>query len=217
MLKFKKNSYSNNNQLLTELPFYGIGGSIYRIEEAEEAYYKVLYNHDGSINSNKIPVPKKKNKNLQFLLKDYFEDLNKYLELFQNQYLDYENSSNKVTLTNKQFILLAIITLLASIFSIPFLFTTTYIGLLFSTISVLSLYIVCDIHKKDINRNKERNNFMKQYKELERDLANYRSGKSILKENNKTIYTEIKEVDKSNLKILPKIKTLTKDIVREIA
>lgn len=211
---FQKTSYNNddNKLLLSELPFYGIGGTIYRIEEAEESYYKILYNQDGSINPNKIPVPKKKSKNLQFLLKDYFMDLSNYLSKFENQYLDYENNTVKETLTNKQFILLVIITSLASIFSIPFLFTTTTIGLLFSTVSLLSLYIVCDIHKKDINNNNKRNTFMKQYKDLERDLANYNSGKNIINEKKETIYSEIKKVDKSYLKIFPKIKTLTKEI-----
>ena len=165
-LLFKKddNQSNDNNLLLQELPFYGIGGTICRIEEAEESYYKVLYNQDGSINPLKIPVPKKKKKNFKYLLDDYFKDLVNYLDKFKNKHIELETSTYKEVLTNKQFILLSIITFLASIFSIPFLFTTTIIGLIFSTVSILSLYIVCDIHKKDAQTVNSRNVFIKQYK-----------------------------------------------------
>lgn len=216
----KGNLIDNNNTkiLLPEIPFYGIGGTICRIEEAPESYYKVLYNQDGTINQNKIPVPKKKTKNFNLILKDYCNDLKNYLDKFQEQYLAYENSDNKPILTNKQFYLLMTITSLATIASIPFLFTTTIAGLIFGTISATSLYIVCDIHKKDITNIKNSNQFKKQYKKYQRDLIDYRSGNAIYKEKQaETIYTEINKIDKSHLNIFPKIKILKKDEIQETA
>ena len=210
--KDNKLSNDNNNLLLQELPFYGIGGTIYRIEEAEEAYYKVLYNQDGSINLNKIPVPKKKKRNLQYLLDDYFKDLSNYLDKFNNKYIEFENNTYKEILTNKQFILLLIITFLSSIFSIPFLFTTTTTGLIFSTVSVLSLYIVCDIHKKDAQTVNSRNVFIKQYKELESSLKNYQSNKISLKNSERAKNRQIKAMDNSYFKPFIKIKNLIREI-----
>jgi len=218
----KKNESDKNvsgiNLLLPELPFYGIGGTIYCIEEAPESYHKILYNQDGSINPNKIPVPKKKNKNFNLVLNDYCKDLKNYLDKFQNQYLEYESSINIHVLSDKQFYCLAIVTLIATLASIPFLFSTAWIGVIFATISGMSLYIVCDIHKNDVIKDKKHNRFKKQYKKYQRDLANYRSGKPIYKEKNEeTVYTEIDKVDKSYLKFLPKIKILIKDEYKEVA
>ena len=220
LFKSKKDKTSENNIeiLLPELPFYGLGGTIYRIEEAPESYYKVLYNQDGSINPQKIPVPKKKNKNFNLILKDYCEDLKNYLDKFQNQYLEYENNIDNPVLTNKQFYALAIVTALATVSSIPFLLTTAWTGIIFGTISALSLYVVCDIHKKDLQKIKSHNKFKKQYKKYQRDLVDYCSGNPIYKEKQaETIYTEIKKVDKSYLKIFPKIRILKKDKINETA
>lgn len=213
-LLFKKddNQSNDNNLLLQELPFYGIGGTICRIEEAEESYYKVLYNQDGSINPLKIPVPKKKKKNFKYLLDDYFKDLGNYLDKFKNKHIELETSTYKEVLTNKQFILLSIITFLASIFSIPFLFTTTIIGLIFSTVSILSLYIVCDIHKKDVQTINERNIFIDEYKKLEKYLKDYNTGKTNFKAKDKPMHQKIKKMDNSYLKPLNRIKNLVREI-----
>lgn len=211
---FKKsdNLGNDNNLLLQELPFYGIGGTICRIEEAEESYYKVLYNQDGSINPLKIPVPKKKKKNFKYLLDDYFKDLGNYLDMFKNKHIELETNTYKEVLTNKQFILLSTITFLASIFSIPFLFTTTIIGLIFSAVSILSLYIVCDIHKKDVQTINERNIFIDGYKKLEKDLKDYNAGKTNFKVKDKTMHQKIKKIDNSYLKPLNRIKNLVREI-----
>lgn len=211
---FKKddNQSNDNNLLLQELPFYGIGGTICRIEEAEESYYKVLYNQDGSINPLKIPVPKKKKKNFKYLLDDYFKDLGNYLDKFKNKHIELETNTYKEVLTNKQFILLSTITFLASIFSIPFLFTTTIIGLIFSAVSILSLYIVCDIHKKDVQTINERNIFIDEYKKLEKYLKDYNTGKTNFKAKDKPMHQEIKKIDNSYLKPLNRIKNLVREI-----
>lgn len=204
--------------ILPELPFYGIGGTIYRVEETEDSYYKVIYNANGSINPQKIPVPKNKKRNFKPLLKDYCHDLKNYLDKVQNQYIECESNITDTTLTNKQFYTLALITLMATIASIPFLFSTAWIGLVFSTISALSFCILCDIHKKDIVKLKKQKQFKKQYIQYQRDLANYRSSNPIFKnKNDETNYTKINEVDKSYLKIFPKIRRLKKDNYNEAA
>lgn len=211
---FEKNNsqIEENNLLLQKLPFYGVGGSIYRIEEADEAYYKILYNQDGSINPNKIPVPKKKKKNLKYLLDDYFKDLSNYLDKYKDKHIELDNNNYKEVLTNKQFILLSSVTFLASIFSIPFLFTTTTIGLVFSAISILSLYIVCDIHKKDVKNINERDIFINQYKELEKYLKDYNTGNTDVKTIIKTRYSSVKKMEHSYLKPFYIIKKLVREI-----
>ena len=201
-----------NEILLPEIPFYGISGSICRIEEAEESYYKVLYNHDGTINKTKIPVPKKKNKNFNLIIKDYYEDLKQYLDIFENTYLEYETNNITKILTNKQYYCLLIVTFLASLLSIPFLFTTSIIGVIFGSISIFSLYLVYDIHKKDEEKINIRNTFKNNYKQLQNNLVEYKNGNIKYKEKQKeTIYTEIKKLEKNNLKIFPKLNILTKE------
>lgn len=215
----KKNNLLENNKLLfSEIPFYGIGGTIYRFEEADDSYYKVIYNQDGTINPQKLPISKKKGKNYRLLENDYYKEIEKYLKNLNDKYLEYTNNSYKANLTNKQFYILAIATFLASIVSIPFLLTTAWIGLVFATISVLSLYIVCDVHKKDVQNIKERSSFITQYKELERALTNYNLGSTNSKgKNTETTYTKIEGIDKSHVKIIPNIKILTNNGLKEAA
>ena len=198
----KKNELlDNNNKLLfNELPFYGIGGTIYCIEEAEEAYYKVIYNQDGTINPQKLPIPKKKGRNFILVQEDYYNEVKTILDKLREQYLEYEHNNYKSILSNSQFYILAIVTFLASMASIPFLLSTAWIGLVFATVSVLSLYIVCDIHKRDIQNTKEKDTFMKQYKKLEKDLSDYQSGITISMEQSKKVnFTKVESVDKSFL------------------
>lgn len=207
----------DNLVLLKELPFYGIGGTIYRIEEAPECYYKVLYNQDGSINSLKIPVPKKKTKNLSLIIDDYINEIKKYLEVSYDKYIDCSDKEIKRVLNNKEFYMLFVITLLACLASIPFLFTTIWVGLLFSTISTLALYIVCDIHKKDKEKEKEYIIFKSQYKELQKVLDDYNVGKSIIKDNSKEVFSNKSTRLESNVNILGKINMLINEKNREIA
>ena len=211
----KDNLESNNLVLLRELPFYGIAGSICRVEEAPECYYKILYNQDGSINSCMIPVPKKKKKNLNLVINDYIEDIKKYLNIFNDKYIDYSNNGVKTILDNRKFYILFIITLLASISSIPFLFTTAWAGLVFSTISTLSLYIVLDLHKKDKEKVRECNELIKQYEELQKVLDDYEFGKSILNKSSDEVF--LTETVKNNVSVFEKIDILSNDKYRKVA
>ena len=215
----KKNNLQENNRLLfNELPFYGKGGTIYRLEEADDAYYKVIYNQDGTIKPQKLPISKKKGRNYRLLESEYYKEVEKYLKCLNDKYLEVENTSYKTTLSNKQFYALAIVTFLASVASIPFLLTTATIGLVFETISILALYIVCDIHKKDVKNIKEHSSFVKKYKELERDFANYNLGNTNSKEKTtETTYTKIEGIDKSHQKAIPNIKILTNNGLKEAA
>lgn len=205
-------SNSDTKVLLPKIPFYGLAGTICQIEETTDSYYKVLYNADGNINENKIPVPKKKSKNKKYLLNDYYKDLKKYLEANEAKYLEYENTNPNPILTNTQFYILAIVTFLASVSSLPFLFSTTWIGLIFATISTFSLYVVCDIHKNDLNKQKKYITFINNYKEYQRDLVNYNINNKLTKSKTpKTTYTEIENMEKSNEKLSTKLKQLKKE------
>ena len=166
-----------NNIILPKIPFYGISGTISHIEESSECYYKVIYREDGSINSLKLPIPKRRSRSLVMIKEEYYNEVEKYLTSVKDKYIEFKDNKCNTTLTNKQYILLFIITLLASIFSLPFFLATALMGLIFESISVLSLYIVCDIHKKDVIKLKEYNDFIKEYQEFEERLSIYNSGK----------------------------------------
>lgn len=210
--KQTKNIESNDSTiLLPRIPFYGIAGSISHIEEAKDSYYKILYNVDGTINKNKIPVPKKKTKNKKYLLNDYYNDLEKYLERNESQYLEYKNTNIIPTLSKKQFIALASVTGLASLASLPFLAATTWVGLIFGTVSVFSLYVICEIYKKDRDKIKNQQDFINSYNEYKRNLVDYRTNNQLDKEKiNKTTYTQIENIKKINEKVSAKLKQLIK-------
>ena len=166
-----------NNIILPKIPFYGITGTISHIEDTIDCYYKVIYREDGSLNPLKLPIPKRRNKSLVLIEEDYYKEVEKYLTTVKDEYIKCKDSKCNTTLTNKQYILLFIITLLATIFSLPFFLATALMGLIFESISIISLYIVCDIHKKDVIKLKEYNDFIKEYQELEERLSIYNSDK----------------------------------------
>ena len=90
-------------------------------------------------------------------------------------------------------------------------------GVIFDSISVLSLYIVCDIHKKDIIKLNEYNYFIENYECLEGRLSDYNS----IKKKNVSLEL-IPKKDKTNIdkksfsySPLSNIKHLTKE--REVA
>lgn len=205
----------DNLLLVPELPFYGIAGTICRIEEAPEAYYKVLYNQDGTINPLKIPVPKKKKRNLSLLLGDYINDVKKYLEVYQDKYIDYSDKKVKPILNKREFYILLVITILATMASIPFLFTTVVVGLFFSTVSTLSLYVVIDIHKKDREKDDNNKNFVAKYRVLEKLLSDYQDGKSIIKLNKQNVSFNKGVNDSTKVSVFDKI--LISDNYREVA
>lgn len=210
--KHTKNIESNDSTiLLPQIPFYGLPGTISHIEETPDSYYKVLYNVDGTINKNKIPVPKKKNKNKKYLFNDYYNDLKKYLDQNESKYLEYKNTNIIPTLSKKQFISLATVTSLATLASLPFLVTTSWIGLIFGTVSAFSLYIVCEVYKKDRDKIKNQQDFINSYNKYQRDLVDYNTNNQLTKEKtNKTTYTQIENIKKINEKVAEKIKQLIK-------
>lgn len=212
----KKQTDEDIKLLLPELPFYGKGGSICRIIDAPESYYKVLYTSNGGISNTLIPVPKNKGRNFKLILNDYCCDLKSYLDEFQNQYLEYESTKIKKKLSNKQFYILASIVAICTIISIPVLLTTSWIGLVFSSVSAFSLYMICDIRNKDVTNENTRKNFIRQYNNYQRALANYKSSNPVYKERyEKTLYPEIPKKDTSYLRFIPKILRgeLTKEAV----
>lgn len=213
----KNNNKINNTKgndstiLLTEIPFCGLAGTISRIEETKDSYYKVLYNADGTINKTKLPVPKKKNKNKKNLFNDYYNDLEKYLDRNKAKYLEFKNTNIIPKLSKKQFLALATVTSLASLASLPLLLSTTFVGLMFGTISVFSLYVVCEVYKKDKDEIIKRNNFVNDYDQYQRNFVDYKakneSNKAVTP---KTQYTEIDCTKKNNEKEPAKSKQLIK-------
>lgn len=208
----------NDNKILPKIPFYGVGGSICYIGEDVDCYYKVLYKNDGTVSLDKLPVPKRKNKTFKVLLEDYYNDVYKFLECSKDRYAEYNKSSYKEVLSDKLFYALAIVTALATVMSIPFIFSSSLVGVLFASISAFSLYMVCDIHKRDVKNVSDRDTFIKAYEICEKNLADYRVGNPLVKDRAlSTVYTEIEAKGKIRDEDYPKIKSLTKEDAREVA
>lgn len=192
--------------LFPEIPFYGIKGSIHKIEEAKECYYKVLYSDTGAIDPIKKPVPKNKGKNLSSLIDDYHHDLKKYLELNNNKYLDYKSSS-KAKLSKRQMKACFFLSSLAVVTSIPVLFLISDLGAILGGVSVFALYKVYDLKTKQDKKEE----FMKQYNTYQKALVNYNQMKSDKKKVKETTYTKISSKDVKNEMTRPKVLTLSKE------
>ena len=203
---------NGNNTLFPEIPFYGIKGSIHKIEEAEESYYKILYSDNGKIDPIKKPVPKNKGKNLASIIEDYHNDLKTYLEINNDKYLEYRNISPKKKINDKNLRIALIASSAATIISIPILFMSD-IGAIIGAVSALSLYKVYDI--KRTQESKEQ--FIKQYDIYQKSLVSYIEKQSDTKKV-ATTYTKIAAKEDPSLdKNKPKILILTKEEKQEAA
>lgn len=210
--------------VLPDIPFYGLKGTICRIEvlkddydNRELCYYKVLYNQDGTISKDKVRVPKSKGKNLSSLINDYYNDLKKYLDLNNSKYLDYKENGLKEKNNKKTIQALIILSVIAIVIFIPILLSTTYIGAIIEAICLLLFYKANELHKKIIEDEKK-SEFIKQYDYYQKDLVKYQSLKND-KDNKLKKYNQTKISSKSNKLEQEfkknKIKTLIKEELRE--
>ena len=211
IFKEKNNSIlTRENVLFGPLPFYGIGNSIYAIIEKEECYYKVLYNQDGTINPQMLPVAKKKKKNLELLKRDYCHDLSKCIEKKKPLYEEYLNNNYIPKLSNKNYYLYLIISIIINIISIPYIFTTSFIGIIISTISILAFCIITDIHKKDNLARLKELEYISNFEKLENELTSLQTNdkKKIIEFDTKP-HLEVKSIANIPKKTLPKVRTLS--------
>lgn len=202
--------------LLPDIPFYGTKGTICRIEVLKDVddnrelfYYKVLYNHDGSINPDKIRVSKR---HFALLVKDYYSDLKKYLDLNNDKYLVYKTERSANFLDKNKIQLQFVVSMILTAIGIPILISTTYIGAIIEAIFILLFYTTYD-KKKKISESDAKTNFIKEYDEYQKKLVNYNLNIAN-KDNiiNKTAYTCIstkkpsynEEFTKARTKILIK-------------
>lgn len=209
--------------LLPDIPFYGIKGTICRIEVLKDdddgrelCYYKVLYNHDGTINPKKVRVPRSKGKNFASLLNNYYEDLQKYLNLNHDKYLDYKTNKMKKTIDKScvKFLVIASATLVVA--TIPILISTVYVGAIMEATFLLSLYLTNNFRKKIIADEKKQE-FIKQYDSYQKELMDYNIACDKGDKIKRTLYTEISSKDHSLDKNWPKIKVLAKEENKEAA
>lgn len=191
-MKQKNNSLEQDQivkVLLPDIPSYGIKGSICRIEETEESYYKVLYQLDGT--TEKIPVPKKKQRNFSSIVDDYYKDLKKYLDLNHGKYHEYKENRLKQKMDKKFVQIGVLVSFGMALISLPILVSTTYIGAFLEAISILFLYLTCDL-KREIVEDEEKHTFIKQYDSYQTRLVDHNVMKANQNNQSKrTVYTEI--------------------------
>lgn len=211
--------------LLPDIPFYGMKGTICRIEvlkdddDRELCYYKVLYNHDGTIDSEKIRVPKCKGKNLVSLLNDYYTDLKQYLDFNNDKYLDYKTNLMNKKFDKRKVQIAVMISVAMTIVSLPILILTNYVGAIMSGASILLLYKTNSLNKK-IMEDEKKHKFIKQYDQHQQRLVNYYVIESNQQsKKHQTKYTGISSKRQVNEKEYQKFKTkvLMKEELREAA
>lgn len=213
-LKEKDIQSKATNKMFDEIPNIGIKGAIHNIEEANECYYIIEYNADGTLDPIKKPVPKNKGKNLPFITDIYYKNLKKYLEINNDKYLKYKNIPRQHKLSKMKLKVYTIITFVATSCSLPVLFFVSDIGAVFSAISLLSLYKVYDLKKTQDNQEK----FIKRYDVYQRMLIEYNLKNEQPKKKYETKYTKIATKEEPvQEKTRPKTLSLTKEEKREAA
>lgn len=211
IFKEKNNSIIEGEKILFgPIPFYGVGNTIHSIIEKEECYYKVLYKQDGSINPLMLPVAKKKKKNLELLKRDYCHDLSNCIDSKKELYLEYKNNKYIPKLSNKNYILSLVISILVTLIAIPYVFTTSIIGIIVSTISILGFCIVNDIHKKDNSIRNNRIEYINNFKKLENELESLQTNNiKPVEKPSKANHLEIKTIKNIPSKTKTKVRTLS--------
>lgn len=214
----KSNTTINRSQvslLYPELPFYGKKGTLCRIEETEKSYYTVLYNQDGTLDPIKKPTPKRKGKTLPIITKEYYDELKKYLDFTNNQYMNYRNTRLHKQINKKHTTIALIVSGTMMGVFLPAWFSSvkilSYVGAIMEATSMLTFYITYDL-KKEITIDEKKKAFIEQYNFYQENLINYNQIKAEKQKISQTKYTEIsrkKEPEQT------KVKSKTKELKRE--
>ena len=158
--------------MLGEIPYYGVRGSISRIDEHGKHYYVYRYDDRGNI-GNCFVIPKKYEKKL---FENYIDDVKNYLDTNKEKYLTSFSSQLKTSLNLKKHfvglsvsVVLAISSILASIFTSG---VASYIGIAGFFFSFISSCYEGQILNKCMLENK-RHGFIHQYKEYLNQVNEY--------------------------------------------
>ena len=152
------------------LPYYGIKGTIYKIEERENYY--TVYRYGMSEKDIYILEVPKNIKNNELLLNNYYSDLKNYLNLNKEKYEQYKNTKYK---KHPNLNLLKIIAIVMLSSSIPLLQTYDILGYIGIALDILSIPVVISVIKLSIDEKKKEKNikFIKKYNELQHKLRLY--------------------------------------------
>ena len=132
-------------RLTPTLPFFP--KAISHLERAPDgSYYKVIYGMNKKGELTRLPVASKKGKNYPLIFNEFMSTLKIYLDINGEKILE----PPKPRLSIWHFCLLLAFTSLASAISLQFLLNTVWTGLLSSSISIFSLYLVFETRTKDI-------------------------------------------------------------------
>ena len=152
------------------LPYYGIKGTIYKIEERENYY--TVYRYGMSEKDIYILEVPKNIKNNELLLNNYYSDLKNYLNANKEKYEQYKNTKYK---KHPNLNLLKIIAIVMLSSSIPLLQTYDILGYVGIALDILSIPVVISVIKLSIDEKKKEKNikFIKKYNELQHKLRLY--------------------------------------------
>ena len=122
----------------------------------------------------------------------------------------YLNNNYIPKLSNKNYYLYLIISIIITVISIPYIFTTSLIGIIISTISILAFCIITDIHKKDNLARLKALEYINKKKKLENELISLQTNdkKKVIEFNAKP-HLEVKNVENIPDKTSPKVRTLS--------
>ena len=201
-----------------KLPFFGNRGTIKSIKETDKYY--IVSRH--GINEKHI-IPKK-NKNLNGLYENYYEDTKKYLETSYNKYKDYKNILNereksgklKSKLDIKKLKIAAIassivvaISTIALISMLPGISVLIYLSLSTLSLGLVGLTATTNLIINYL-KDKKKETFINEYNNYKKEVNEYNIKSNKKRQNNPTKYKGITK-DKTNENIIHKTKILKKE------
>lgn len=199
-----------------KIPYYGKYNSISSIELSEDTltYLVKRFNNQGKERDEIFIIPNKK-KNTDAILRDYFSNVEEYLQKNKNKYTSYKNKKisikkdfnipklEKLKNISKIGLLLSVLIILLAIITASSI-GIYYIGFIGLIPSSTSLFLL-----NDISKDSKIKQFLNDYEEFELNLTNYQTQIDHENKNSLTAYNGLnKDKNKGNDLNLKKIRTL---------
>ena len=205
----KSKANAKEDSKIRTVPFYGVKGSICKIEEKEHQYITTRYGVNGEEGEILITPKRKKGKELE---KNYIEDMKKYLEKDWERYLTSLNQQPKKIISKKKTIIASVIAAtVATATGIGIMLTSEIMMTIYLPIFITSFIITCSEIKqlKRITKEEKEKKFRKQYESLTKKVNDY---------NRRTAKAHGSITKYSNIKQNTKNKTIgDKRILKKVA
>ena len=199
--------------IIATAPYYGEKGSICKITELNNYYQVTRYDIDGKEGVT-LPTPKKKAQNI---LKNYVEDLNKYLAKNEEKYITAMNQRSKSEKNKKAlFAKGTALTAVTAISCVEMIFQTGTIATIAQGLFFGGFVATChELHELKTHLTNEKNEkFIKEYTNYRQQVNEFNIKNTKTKTSEATKYSKLEGIKTPEYDLLKK-RILTKESVQK--